>query len=127
MAVMGLPGNVGAGRGDAQAQLRAIMQQDTLSAAERVALASMQVLQPMVQELLSSALMVHESWLINDVSAALETAGAAGERVAGYDPAALGMIAAAFNSIIAAADTSMGEGLPTPRQALMKLYQQVEG
>lgn len=125
MAVMGLPMNVGAVRGDTQAQLRTIMQQDTLSAAERVALASMQVLQPMVQELLSSALMVHEAWLINDVNAALEAAAAAEQRVAGYDPAALGLIAAAFNAIIAAADTAMGEGLPTPRQALMKLYQQV--
>lgn len=125
MAVMGLPMNVGAVRGDTQAQLRTIMQQDTLSAAERVALASMQVLQPMVQELLSSALMVHETWLINDVNAALEAAAVAEQRVAGYDPAALGLIAAAFNAIIAAADTAMGEGLPTPRQALMRLYQQV--
>lgn len=106
--------------------VRVILAQAGMTPAERVALASMQVMLPLTQNLLQLALMVHEAWLINEVNEALEDAVAAQERVAGYDPAALGMVAGAFNAIIAAADTAMGEGLPTPRQALMRLYQQVE-
>ena len=107
--------------------VRMILAQAGSTPAERVALASMQVMLPLTQNLLQLALMVHEAWLINEVNEALEDAAAAQERVAGYDPAALGMVASAFNAIIIAADTAMGEGLPTPRQALMRLYQQVEG
>lgn len=107
--------------------VRMILAQAGSTPAERVALASMQVMLPLTQNLLQLALMVHEAWLINEVNESLAVAAEAKERVAGYDPDALGMVASAFNAIIAAADTAMGEGLPTPRQALMKLYQQVEG
>lgn len=107
--------------------VRMILAQAGSSPAERVALATMQVMLPLTQNLLSLAMLVHEAWLINEVSGALEDAVVAEVRVAGYEPAALGMVASAFDAIISAADTPMGEGLPTPRQALMRLYQQVEG
>lgn len=112
---------------DPNQAVRMILAQADKTPDERVVLASMQVLVPLTQQLLQLALAVHEAWLINDVGAALEAAAVAEQRVAGYDPVALGLVASAFNSIISAADTPMGEGLPTPRQALMKLYQQVEG
>ena len=107
-------------------QLRAILGQSTWSPAERVAVATMQVMLPLTQQLLALALAVHEAWLINEVNGALAAAAEAGQRVAGYDPAALGVVASAFNAIITAADTAMGEGLPTPRQAIMRIMQQVE-
>lgn len=126
MAVMGLPGNYATNTDPNQA-VRMILAQADKSPAERVALATMQVMLPLTQQLLALALAVHEAWLINEVNEALAAAAEAQARVAGYDPAALGVVASAFNAIITAADTAMGEGLPTPRQALMRLYQQVEG
>lgn len=119
-----LPVNVG-GVGDVSQALRLIMGQAGLSAAERVALACVQVLQPQAQELLRLALSINEVWLTNDVSATLATAVEAGERVAGYDPAALGLLAEAFNAIMAAVDVPLAEGQPTPRQIIMRIMQQV--
>ena len=111
---------------DAATQLRAILGQNTWSPAERVAVASVQVLQPFAQELLRLALSVNEVWLANDVSTMLATAVVAEERVAGYDPAALVLLAEAFNAIVAAVDVELDGGLPTPRQVIMRIMQQVE-
>lgn len=112
--------------GDAATQLRAILGQSTWSPAERVAVASVQVLQPEAQELLRLALAVNEVWLSNDVSTTLTAAAAANERVAGYSPAALGLLADAFNALMSAVDVPLGAGLPTPRQVIMRILQQVE-
>lgn len=119
-----LPIDVGAS-GDAGQALRRILSQGSLTPAERVAAASVQVLQPAAQELLRLALAVQEIWLANDVSTTLAAAAVAEERVAGYDPAALALLAEAFNAIVTAVDVPLGEGLPTPRQAIMKIMQQV--
>lgn len=113
--------------GDAATQLRAILGQSTWSPAERVAVGSVQVLQPYAQELLRLALAVNEAWLANDVSTTLAAAVVAEERVAGYDPAALALLAEAFNAIMAAVDVALGEGQPTPRHVIMRIMQQVEG
>lgn len=118
-----LPVNVG-GVNDTGQALRLIMGQAGLSAAERVAAACVQVLQPQAQELLRLALSVNEMWLANDVSATLTTAVSEQERVAGYDPAALALLASAFNAIMAAVDVPLGAGLPTPRQVIMRVLQQ---
>lgn len=116
--------NVG-GVNDTTQALRLIMGQAGLSAAERVAAACVQVLQPQAQELLRLALQVNEVWLANDVSTTLAAAVVAEERVAGYDPAALALLAEAFNAIMAAVDVPLGEELPTPRQVIMRIMQQV--